>query len=142
MQREQPSDERATLSLTTDEWVQLRHQLLDDHTQEILLNKLDDEIRLLAATDPGRAADILAALTASDHIDDRDVAAIYVTHLFDARPDTAKKLLTALLQDSNEEIRGKAFETLEEITDTGKISTDEAARLAQTYYAVHPPQSN
>lgn len=141
MENKQLSSDQATLSLPVAEWLQLRHQLLNGHTQDILLNKLDEEIALLATSDPDHAVEILAALTASDITDDRDVAAIYVGRLFTTRPEQAHDLMQTLLQDSDEEIREKAFETLEEVSDDNKITTDQAVRLAQTYYAASPPSS-
>ena len=137
MAGEESSSEQA-VSLTAGEWLHLRRQLVADHTQEILLTKLEEEIAVLAEADPDRAAEILNALTISGLTDDRDIAAIYVGTLLPTRHERAKELLGKLLEDPNEQIHEKAFETLEQAIEENKLTTEEATRLAQTYYTAHP----
>jgi hypothetical protein len=80
------------------------------------LDQWDNQIRLLAMSEPDVAAHILARLAESGRSDDREVAAIYVGYLLKTRRGTAIYLLMALFADKNINVKRQAFETLDEVT--------------------------
>ncbi len=94
-----------------------------------LLEKLDDQLRDMAQSDPDQARGILQALSNSDDKDDRDAAAIYVGHLLATRPDHAKNIIRLLLHDTDEDIRRQALDTLNAAVDNNTITATQAARL-------------
>lgn len=124
--------------LSIGELLQLRHQLVEDHHTE-LLRKLDEQLRDLATSNPDRAADMFDALAASAEHDDRDAAAIYIKPLFATLPDRAKSILRKLLQDSNEDIRTTAFDTLEELIEHDILTADEGAQFAHVFRTANTP---
>jgi len=123
-------------ALSVDELVQLRHALIDDNSTQ-LLRKLDEHVRDLATSNSGRAADIFDALAASDTYDDRDAAAIYIGPLFSTLPDRAETVLLTLLQDSDDNIRTTAFETLEDLVEHDILTVDDSARLTRVFHTAN-----
>lgn len=111
-----------------EEFLQLRRNIRHDTD---LLEKLDDQLRDMAHSDPDHAADILQALSNSDDKDDRDTAAIYVGHLLATRPDHAKNIIRLLLHDTDDDIRRQAHDTLNAAVDNNTITATQAARLHQ-----------
>lgn len=126
--------------LGIDELLQLRHQLVENNNTE-LLRKLDEQLRDLATSNPDRAADMFDALAAAEH-DDRDAAAIYIKPLFATLPDRAKSVLRKLLQDSNENIRTTAFDTLEELIEHDILTVDEGAQFAHVFHTANTPNTS
>lgn len=93
------------------------------------LEKFEEELEAMAASDPDRTASILQALTDSNDKYDRDTAAVYVKHLFATRPEQAQSMLITLLQDTDDDIRRQALDVLEELARDHQLTATEAARL-------------
>ncbi len=116
----------AHTSSQAEEFFQLRRDLGNDTT---VLEKFDDQLRGMTQSDPDQAVDIFHALSRSHIKDDRDVAAIYIRYLLPARQQQAKDLIGQLLNDTNNDIRQQAQDTLDEVVDDGLITATEAAQL-------------
>ncbi len=111
---------------TVEEFLELRSTVRHDTA---LLDKLDGQLRDMAASDPDQAASILHALSRSGDKDDRDAAAIYVSHLFATRTEQAREILLTLLHDTNDDVRRQALDTLDTVTEGHQLTATQAARL-------------
>ena len=116
-------------TISSDEFLRLRKNLANN---EDLLEKFDDQIRDLCATQPDDATRIFDTLAQSDSVDDREYVAIYVRHLLAYRYDVATALLKALLHDPNQDVRQKAEDAITAAAEANEINVIDAARLYDT----------
>lgn len=131
-EQQHPEEPLAIERLTIEELLILRRQLAED--SQHFMEKLDQEIEVLAQRNSTHAADILEALARSEEQNDRDVSAIYVGALLAANKERAIPTLLILLQDKSDDIRRQAFQTLEEAVNNDSLALAEAIPLAQVYF--------
>jgi hypothetical protein len=116
---------------SAEQFLEIRRQLATARNTSKLV-ELDDELEGLATADPDQAATIMQTLAQSDDFGAKEAVAIYVQYLFPTRPQQARELLIALLNDPDDDIQSQALDTLDIITSDRWITRAEANQLVNS----------
>lgn len=111
------------------EFLRVRH-ILAQANNLAQLDRHDATLKVLAASHPDAAAEILTALSTSDDTGAKETVAIYAGHLYPARPDSALRLICAMCADSDTTIQKLAYGTLKELESDDRFTPTQAAAIA------------
>jgi hypothetical protein len=91
------------------------------------VEKLDETLRDIAATDPDQAITILQELSRSDDFTAKEAAAIFLQYVFPSRQEQVATILVTLLSDPNPDIARQALTTIDQLTGDPQLNTNQAA---------------
>jgi len=113
-------------SETVSQFLETRRALVEAGNVDDV-EKLDEALPDMAASDPGSALAIIEKLSVSDDPRARETAAIFVQHLFPARREQVADLLVTLLHDPNPDIARQALQTIDTVTQDPHLTATQAA---------------
>jgi hypothetical protein len=128
---------RNTRSMTHDQATTVSqflesHRVLSEAGKIDEIEKLDETLQDIAATEPDSALAIIQALSVSPDFTAREAAAVFVQYLFPAQREQVAALLVTLLNDPNPDIARQALTTIDELTGDPHLNANQAAhRITQ-----------